>query len=169
MDPGDLNANKDKFDAVWRRVMSESAYSQANAGINADNPDAAEAARLRTFMDDEATDAQMYSVLAGILCGRAHKTLAAISADERRHLKKLRATHFIRTGKTYMPPAACPFIHSVRETLRLKILGEMEGADAYLKAADETGDDALSETYRMFASDEMRHAHLLGEIIESIL
>ena len=171
MDPGDLNNYKDKFDAVWRRVMSESAKSNPQYSATRPNaPDAelAQAARLRKFMDDEANDAQLYGLLASMFSGRARGTLCSIAANERYHLKKLRTQYFIRTGKTYRPPRACPFIRSAPETLRLKVMDEAEGARAYQNAANETGYDDLAETYRRLASDEMRHAQMLSDIIESL-
>ncbi len=171
MDPGDLNHYKDKFDAVWRRVMSENAEASTPARYskpNAHGGDFAEASRLRDFMDDEACDAQQYALLARKFRSPAGQTLMSISSDERHHLKKLKVKYFILTGKTYTPPGSCPFISSVRETLRQKFMGEAEGAKAYLDAAADTAYDDLSETYRTLAADEQHHSQLLGGIIETL-
>ncbi len=170
MDPDELNGCKDKFDAVWRRVMSDSAKdAQHSVGRpKTHDPGAAETGRLRSFMDGEAADAQIYGLLARKFRGCARQTLSGISSDERCHLKKLKAKYFILTGKTYAPPASCPFTRNVPETLRLKLLGEAEGAQAYLGAADETVYADLAETYRALAADETHHSRLLGDIIETL-
>ena len=171
MDLGDVNHYKDKFDAVWRRVMSENAEASPQADYpksNARGGESTEAARLKAFMDDEACDAQQYALLARHFRGHAGQRLMGISSDERHHLKKLKAKYFILTGQTYTPPGSCPFVRSVRETLRQKVRGEAEGARAYLDAATDTAYDDLSETYRALAADEERHSQLLGGIIESL-
>ncbi len=66
MDPYEFNTYKDRFDAVWRRVMSGGTEDAQRPGAKpkAHDPSAAEAGRLRSFMDDEATDAQIYGLLA---------------------------------------------------------------------------------------------------------
>jgi rubrerythrin len=170
MDPYEFNTYKDRFDAVWRRVMSGGTEDAQRPGAKpkAHDPSAAEAGRLRSFMDDEATDAQIYGLLARKFRGRTRQTLLCLSSEERCHLKKLRAKYFILTGRTYAPPAACPFARNVPETLRLKVMDEAESAKAYLDAADETGYAELAETYRALASDETRHSRMLSDIIETL-
>ena len=171
MNPGEQNTYTDKFDAVWRRVMSENAGQNAqleNTPMKTDGNDVIETDRLRKFMDDEVCDARLYELVASKVSVRTRQTLLKIAADERRHLKKLRAKYFILTGKTYTPPDSCPYTRYVPETLRQKVKGEAEGAKAYRAAADETGHPGLAETYRQLAADETYHALLLGNIIEDM-
>ncbi len=165
MDPGDLNTYRDKFDAVWQRVMSENAApgapsTGAETYKSGAGPD--ESAQLRAFMDDEHCDAQLYELLASGTGGRTRQIFGRIAADERRHLRKLKAKYFILTGRTYTPPVSCPFVCSGPETLRQKVRGEAEGAAAYLDAANETGYADLAETYRALSADETRHSELLS-------
>ena len=111
MEPDELYTYQDKFDAVWRRVLAENDLSSAppEPVVKPEHhAEAAEAARLRRFMDDEACDAQLYGLLASKSTGCIRRTLDAISADECRHLKKLRARYFIVTGDTYSPARRVP-------------------------------------------------------------
>lgn len=171
MDNYDFDYDKDKFDAVWRRVKNEPA-SAADKNDKQKTTASDEAARLRDFMDDEACDAQFYAALAcmGQRCApQTIQPLQHISDDERTHLKKLRAHYFILTGETYTPPCACPLAYSVRDALRQKYSGEGTGAKAYLEAASSTAHEELSDVYRQLAADEARHRKIIGCLIENIL
>ncbi len=171
MDPGELNTYSDKFAAVWRRVMSDNSEQNshpANSEQKTFTAGTAETARLREFMDDEVCDEQLYGLIARKLSGQSRQTLLSIASDERHHLKKLKAKYFILTGKTYTPPASCPYTRFVPGTLRLKVMDESEGAKAYLTAASETVYTELAETYRALAADETRHSEMLSDIIEDM-
>ena len=172
MNPGDINTYTDNFDAVWRRVMADNAGQDTQAvyrdtTAHSHGPD--ETKRLQKFMDDEVCDARLYTLIGGKLSGHARQTLLSIASDERHHLKKLKAKYFILTGKTYTPPGSCPYTRYVPETLRLKVLSESEGAEAYLSAANDTGYSELAETYRQLAADEAHHSQMLGSIIEDMI
>ncbi|MEL4105654.1 hypothetical protein AAFA46_02265 [Oscillospiraceae bacterium WX1] len=161
-----------KFDDVWQRVLA-SGTNPADIGVTA-NPGNApggvdDAAQLRDFMDDEANDAQIYCTLASLCAGSARRELLAIAADERCHLKHLRARYFILTGETYTPPSACPLIYSVSQTLRRKYTGELEGAAAYRSAAAATSDMTLRDIYLAHAEDEARHSKIIGCLIENMM
>ncbi len=153
MDNNDLQFDKAKFNAVWQRIM----------------PGTEDIGQLRRFMDDEASDAQIYCMLASMCSGSSRQTLLRISSDERYHLKKLRAQHFILTGETYKPPSTCPLIYSVPDTLRRKYTGEKEGSAAYRAGAEKTLNKDLADTYLAFSEDEAHHSRMIGCIIENLL
>jgi rubrerythrin len=171
LDNYDFEYDKDKFDAVWRRVKNEPAsavYKNDKQKTTARD----EAGRLRDFMDGEACDAQFYAALSRMgqrSAPQLTQPLQHISGDERTHLKKLRAYYFILTGETYTPPCACPLAYSVPDALRQKYSGEGAAAKAYLEAASSTAHEELSEVYRQLAADEARHRKIIGCLIENIL
>jgi rubrerythrin len=127
-----------------------------------------EAERLRDFMVGEACDAHFYRMLASMCSGNAYQMLSRISADERCHLKRLRARYFILTGETYTLPNSCPLIYTAPDALRRKYAGEKEGSAAYRAAAEKTSDTDLKGTYLSLAEDEARHSRIIGCIIENM-
>lgn len=157
-----------KFDAVWRRVMGDDRESGPLSNPKSQRADQGEDEKLRRFMDDEACDAQFYATLACKYTGMARQILQRISSDEKCHLKRLRARYFILTGKTYTLPDTCPLIYSPADALRRKYSGEKEGAQAYLDAAEQTGDPDLRDTYLALSQDEARHSKMVGSIIENM-
>jgi rubrerythrin len=162
-----------RFDAVWQRVMPELAPATTKHMTVSKQTASEDAERLREQMNDEAGDARYYGMLACILAskgaGDANRMLSRISADERCHLKRLRARYFILTGETYTPPDTCPLIYSAPDALRRKYAGEKEGAAAYRAAAEATADADLKETYLALAEDEARHSRTIGRIIENMI
>lgn len=169
MDSNDVVFDRSKFDAVWRRVMPEAAEFNRYDNTNTQKHAADDTAQLRAFMDDEANDAQTYSILATMCPGTIRNMLSKISADERWHLKKLRARYFILTGETYTPPDACPLIYAIPNMLRYKYAGEKGGAAAYNAAASKTSIPELADTYHALAEDELRHSKIIACIITSIM
>jgi rubrerythrin len=168
VDIKDLEIDRDRFDAVWRRVMPEPAeYGVRQKAVKQTTSD--DACRLREFMDNEAQDARIYCMLASMCSGSPRQALLRISSDERCHLKKLRARYFILTGEMYKPAEACPLIYSVPDALRKKHQGEKEGAAAFRSAAEMTSDRELADTYLAHADDEARHSKMIGCIIENII
>lgn len=183
MDNSDYGIDRAAFDAVWQRILTDKpgaavtpkASGEANAsgepfdGLVKTAPvSEGDLKRMREFMDDEAGDAITYAELAGMCSGCCRQTLLKMSADEKKHLKKLRAQYFIRTGKTYTPPGCCPLIRTFGETLRLKYTGELEGSQSYRSASGETRDGELAALYATFAEDEKRHHQLIGGLIEGL-
>ena len=168
MDNKDPVFDRAKFNAVWRRVMPEaSEYDTEQKAAKQTEPD--DARQLREFMDGEAQDARAYCTLAAMCFGNTRQTLLHIAADERCHIKKLKAGYFILTGAMYEPPASCPLIYSVPETLRSTYKSEKEAACAYRSAASMTPDKELADTYLALADNEARHWKLIGCIIENMM
>jgi rubrerythrin len=172
MERSNYEFDRARFDAVWQRVIPEMAANIPKQPRPDQHTAAKEADTLRDMMADEACDAQFYSTLACMLAvrcsGNTSQMLSRISADERCHLKRLRARYFILTGETYTPPNTCPVIYSVGDALRRKYSGEKEGAAAYRTAAEETADAELRDTYLALSADEARHSKMIGCIIETM-
>ena len=168
MDDKDLAFDREKFEAVWRRVMPEAAENNKEQNA-ADPTEKNDARRLREFMDNEARDARVYRMLAAACSGSMRQRLHRIALDEQSHLRKLKAVYFILTGEIYRPPEACPLIRGLPETLRRKYLDEKEGSAAYKDAAEKTPVKELADTYPALAEDEARHIEIIARIIENIL
>ena len=163
----DSTFDRNRFDAVWRRVMDASDEHGPASKNQTGTAGSVDYEKLRRFMDDEACDAQLYTALAA-RCVNARRTLLCIAADEKRHLRKLKARYFILTGETYDPPGTCPLIRSVSDALRLKYAGEREGAEAYREAAGDTADPELRDTYLALSQDEARHSKTIEHLIENM-
>lgn len=164
MDNGDYFYDKEKYDAVWRRVTGAPAE---NGGIRNDAGE--EAARLRDFMDGEAGDAPFYARLAGLTGGCQSQALLRLCREAQSRLKKLRACYYILTGETHLPPAQCPVIYSLTDALRQKYTALETRSDAYLRASAVTTSADLSEVYRSYAMDALRHRKTLAGLIEKLL
>lgn len=164
-----IDFDRAKFDAVWRRVMPEALENNNKQKARTKSAETDNAGQLRDFMDDEANDAKAYCLLAAMCSGSTRQQLLRISSDERCHLKKLRARYFILTGDIYAPPNACPLIYSVRDALRRRYTGEQDGAAAYRAAAETTSGKDLADTYLALAEDEARHSKIIGCLIENMM
>ncbi len=164
MDNGDYCYDKEKFDAVWRRVTG----APEGSG-NLQTAAKEEAARLRGFMDDEAADAPLYEKLAGLTGGCRQRLLLRLSCEAKSRLKKLRACYYILTGETHLPPAQCPVVYSLTDALRHKYTALGTRSDAYLRASAETTYADLLEIYRAYAMDTLRHRKTLAGLIENLL
>jgi rubrerythrin len=169
MDNNDYSFDRAKFDAVWQRVMPGTVDDNIKPNTMTQKAETHDTEQLCDFMDDEANDAQIYCLLASKCSGCTRQMLSRISADERSHLKKLRAKYFILTGETYTPPNACPLIYSVPDTLRKKYSGEKEGSAAYRAAAEKNSHKELADTYLALSEDEARHSRMIGCIIENMM
>lgn len=169
MEDIELSFNRAQFDAVWDRVNGNNANAYTSPASTGKEKSTDDAAQLRAFMDDEALDAQYYCVLASKTSGCTRRTLSNISADERRHLKKLRTKYFILTGEAYDPAPACPVVYSVSDALRKRYAGEVKGASAYKAAAEHTAQEGLADTYLELASEEARHAMDIERLIECMV
>jgi hypothetical protein len=163
MDNGDYYYDKEKFDAVWRRVTGAPEASDIPAAANE------EAARLRSFMDDEAGDAPLYERLAGLTSGCRQRTLLRLCCEAKSRLKKLRACYYILKGETHLPPAQCPVVYSLTDALRHKYTALGTRSDAYLRASAVTTYTDLSEVYRTYAMETLRHRKTLAGLIEKLL
>ena len=122
---------------------------------------------LQEMIDEEIHDHRLYQALSRRVPAGASSTLAAMSADELRHARRLSAAHFLISGVRYWPvKAAAPTVGAWPAALRTAFAEEQQGAAAYLAAAGSTTDPALQALWGALAGDEAGHAQRLREILE---
>lgn len=125
---------------------------------------------LQEFIDHELSDWRTYMALSRRCPAGGNRVLASIAADERRHGKRLSAAYFLISGIRYWPVEhmTAPPQGAWPAALRQRFAGEQQGAAAYLAAAAESSDPALTALYTELAADEARHAQLLRELLEEM-
>ena len=127
-------------------------------------------AELQSFILHELMDARTYQAMARRADRSAARTLSGISADERRHAKRLSTAYFLISGVRYWPvdrvpnPSPAPFSAALRE----HFMEEQRGAAAYQTAAAETADPCLHELFLELAGEEDSHAWLLRSVLEQL-
>lgn len=154
---GEMNSQFRGFEDVWSRVTGE---KPLRGGGDAET--------LRRLMDGEAEDAARYDELAR-RSRVAARELREMSADEREHFRHLQVEYYLLTGDSYLPPESCPLIKGVLGAMRAAYVGELKGAEEYMKAAGETERPELRELYEAHAGDERGHAATLRRIITRAL
>ena len=145
------------FDELWARVCG-AGPAETDTGLGA----------LRGFIADEACAAAFYEAAAGRF-PRFAKRLRQLAEEERGHLRRLQAEHFLLTGELLLPPGSCPLPRGGLRALRTAYCDELAAAAAYKSAAEREKSEALAGLYLSNASDEERHAGILKELIFSAL
>lgn len=125
---------------------------------------------LQRFIREELSDAATYAALARRTKGRASSRFAALSADEKRHAKRLSAAYFLISGVRYFPAdRASPRLEGTyMNTLRARFQAEQMGEARYRAAAGRSQDPCLRELYLELAMEENAHSWTLREILEDI-
>lgn len=122
---------------------------------------------LQEMIEEELHDHRLYQLLSRRVPAGAGPTLAAMSADELRHARRLSAALFLITGVRYWPAVkAVPVTGAWPAALRNAFAEEQQGAAHYLSAAGEATDPALKALWEELAGDEAGHAQRLREILE---
>ena len=146
-------------------------FGQERRGFDRDrdrDPRPGDMEQLREFMDGELESIMGFRRLACRL-PRFAKTLLGMEADERRHLKKLRARYYLLTCCRYSPCSPEKCCESTCDMLRGQYAHELAEEKAYLAAAERTQNADLSELYREIAPEENLHAKRLARIVEAFL
>lgn len=102
--------------------------------------------------------------------GPTGRTLASISADERRHAKRLSAAYFLISGIRFLPDVP-PMQHNRGDfwaKIRELFWQEQQAAAVYAAAAEETSDLCLAQLYRELSAEEAAHADLLRAMTEKM-
>ena len=123
---------------------------------------------LQDFIRHELEDWRTYQALAARASGQNARTLAAISADERRHARRLSAALFLISGIRFLPeiPAVRQPRSAFWAALRQRFWEEQHGAALYSAAAAEAADPCLATLYRELSAEEAAHADLLRAMVE---
>jgi len=152
---------------VWSRVMAAQTNRQTSAPQNT-APACITPEQVLELIGHEMQDAAVYHALSCRMTGCAKKTLAELSRDERRHVKKLSAIYFLLTGKKACPQKPePPCITCSAETLRRQYQAELAARERYEALAPLSG--ARACTLRQIALDECRHAGKIYELLQSCL
>ena len=127
-------------------------------------------AQLQALIVDELSDSSRYLALARRSKGAAAKTLSAMSADEKRHAKRLSTAYFLISGVHYWPESSARPAPTgpMPACLRQAFLNEQKGEMTYREAAARTADLCLRELFLDLAADENSHAWLLRGLLESM-
>lgn len=149
------------FEAIWGRITGECAGRAAAA---ADNP-----AVLKRFVDAENRAADFYNELSRRCTGAARQELVKLSAQEKKHMCLLQTELFLITGDIHTPPDSCPRIDGVLTALGMAYRDEREAEAAYMRAAEETGREELSELYKSIAVQEAGHAGIIRGMVKKVM
>lgn len=102
--------------------------------------------------------------------GSAGRMLAGMSADERRHAKRLSGAYFLISGIRFLPEVP-PMQHNKGDfwaNIRELFWAEQRAASVYAAAAEETSDPCLAQLYRELSAEEAAHADLLRAMTEKM-
>ena len=100
--------------------------------------------------------------------GSAGRLLASLSADERRHARRLSGAYFLISGIRFLPEVP-PMRHDRGDFwagIRELFWAEQQASSIYAAAAEETADPCLSQLYRELSAEEAAHADLLQAMTE---
>lgn len=150
------------FDAVWQRVTGrDTAPDRAPDPPERDGT----AAVLARFIQEETCAAIWAAALARHFGGEARSLLLRQAADARRHLKRLRAEHFIAAGAEPEWRPNCRALSGKLASLRSLHLLARDRAAAYGREAERTVAPELREMFAAFAGDEARHVRESRQLI----
>jgi rubrerythrin len=126
---------------------------------------------LQGFLEEELADRRYYLAFARQAPASARQTLREIALDEGEHARMLGAAYYLASGQCICPDIGCArvYIGSYCPALRERYREETCGAQAYLRAAEETEDPCLKRLLNRIAADEYRHADALAALLERAL
>ena len=146
-----LKESLDNFDAVWQRVTCPATPPEARQ----------ETASLEDillgFIHDETCAAAYTAALARLFTGEGRTVLMRQAADARRHLKRLRAEHYIVAGAPAGGNQDCRGIAGKLASLRTVYLQAQDRAGRYSREAERAPDE-IRPLFSAFAEEERRHA-----------
>lgn len=117
----------------------------------------------------ELATVRFYQVLSRRVPTGMAAALAALSAQELSHAKRLSAACFLISGVRYWPERSAPAPRGAwMSLLRQAFAAEQRAAGGYRAAAAETADPALRALYEEVSGDEARHAGLLLALLERL-
>jgi len=151
--------DREKFDAVWRRVT----LCKTAPGASEDT----EAGILRGLMDTVALGTCYCRAVAEKYPGRV--SFCRVVRDNLRISKRLRALYFIETGDTYHPDVVCEPFQTVSEGLRAVYSVTVNAAVSLSDAVEATRRSDFVGTYHETAELKYQHAATVGRMIEDLV
>ncbi len=149
------------FDALWRRVTGQ---EEDRPDDNTPEDGRPLEGALPRLISEEACAAAQTAALARLYQGESRSLLTRLSAEARRHLRRLRAEYYILTGADAGTAADCRPAGGKLASLRQIYLRAERLALLYERAAglaDGPARDALGE----LAEDERRAARQLRALL----
>ena len=127
-------------------------------------------AELQSFILHELMDARTYQAMARRADRSAARTLSGISADERRHAKRLSTAYFLISGVRYWPAdrGSAPALQPVQAALREQFQAQQRGAACYRAAAAGTADPCLESLFHESADEAEAHAWVIRGVLEQM-
>ena len=117
----------------------------------------------------ELATVRFYQVLSRRVPTGMAAALAALSAQELSHAKRLSAACFLISGVRYWPDvrAAQPAA-PLHAALRERFWEEQRGAASYQAAAEEASDPCLKELFSELAAEEEAHVWTIRSVLEQL-
>ena len=159
--------NKTREEAVWKRVMAESAQTPEPEQKPKQESCLTER-QVMELLEQEAKDACTYQTLACRVKGEARRTLMQLSREEKEHYRKLEAVYYVMTGRrpsVDRPKAPC--VACLNEELRRRYDMEIQGAALYHKLAQTAG--SFAGVLHCLHHAEERHAKTVLCLLEKCL
>lgn len=145
MESNSIYFTRKKFDEVWGRVSPD---------IRADED------TLKTLMDYEYTDFNIYRALSRRYTGTLSLRFSEMANDEMRHYTTLKAKYYLLTGKVYKSIQSVQLTQrELKDILKTRYVAECEAYEGYAKAAKSVLDADLAGICLRNAEDEKRHAY----------
>ena len=142
------------FGQLWQRVSCAGESAEPGRGADTYSPEDT----LLALIHDEICTGAYVSALARMFQGDGRALLQRHAAEARRHLRRLRAEHFIITGVEGGAHQDCRSLSGRLPALRAVLLQAADMAERYAAAAERTDCPELREVFSAFAADERRRA-----------
>ena len=122
---------------------------------------------LERRMEQAQQGAQIYQALARRAQGSAGRQIAALAADQQRHLRRLGAAYFLLTGRRWQScaRAALP-AGGTAGALREMFAWEQQVRQGDLKAGRQTKDPCLQGLFQELADEAQLHMDAIRHILE---
>lgn len=147
----DDKLNEEQFRRVWQRVMPQD---------RPESPIALDPPRRERLLEDTRREARICRDLARRWPGES--LFRRLAEDYERQEKRLRAAHFLNTGRPWKPaPEELPPPAALPLALRDRYRACRAGAEALERAAGETRDPHLSRLYRDIQKERLRMAEAI--------
>ena len=151
------------FDSLWQRVTGQE--EPAPAARPPQTAAGKEEDALLLLIHDEICAGAWSAALARLFQGEGRAVLARHAADAKRHLRRLRAEHYILTGVDTGGNQDCRAIAGRPALLRAAFLQAEEMAGRYAQLAESAAGGELREVCAAFAEEERRRARELRALL----
>lgn len=146
------------FEKVWKRVKASEPYDDAE--------------KLKEFILDEMRDAADYTRLARKTRAiHVKRRFASFAAEERRHANKLQAAAYMLFGENAVSADREKDRDEERilGALRRRYAMELDRAETYRTAAENTSKETLKKLYMELSREEHQHAETLCSLLEQMM